>query len=381
MQILKRWFSNLGLHSDLVKAAAAIGAHIPSDIQSKAIPVILSNSHTIIHSETGSGKTLAYLLPLLSKLPSIVRKSPNHLSPKLLILVPSHHLQMQLMQVLDKLTQNMPNPPTIAIYPPSNSLVHLHPVDIGISSSGLILERYKKPKNFVRLFENTRLVCLDEADESLVTLDGRKFLNRAIQALQKLKELPHSQFVFSAATLPRSDSKNSKAPENILRKMFRNINHVHSKNFENLPTGLIEQSIICEELTWKRKYKELLELVKKSQGKQQWLVFCDSPASVDKLTADLEEDVKNITNVKAKVQPINSRIMKHERTQSILDLLNNQPAENELHMVIATDILARGLDFENVSSIIHFDAPRTAIDFRHRVGRTCRQEGQIGYCK
>jgi superfamily II DNA/RNA helicase len=369
--------NNLKFHTllskDINQAVQKLGIFNPTEIQSKAIPKLLENRTSIITAETGSGKTLAYLLPAIQRLDSF---QPSMHSPKVLVIVPSRHLQIQLTMLLGKLSQNMENPFSFSVIPPPEGIPasQLATVDIGVASIGCMSSKLRNGQDLFDLLFSTKIVMMDEVDELLKDKVGRTFLNRILIALQhkKIKSgRVAPQFIFCAATLPPKKAKNDKTPRSVILKAFKMVETISTDHTHATPNGLVERFIKVESEA--DRWSQLCSLLS-SVGSGQTLVFCNTPAAAQKTYEALLQQLPSI-----KVEILHGDLPVEERTKKILQLSNGEPGTDS-HVIVATDLIGRGIDFKNVKTVIHYEFPSFAKNYIHRVGRTCRGMNQNGTC-
>jgi superfamily II DNA/RNA helicase len=231
--ILRRLFHSFNLKEKLVNAASK-SYQRPTEIQRIAIPAIMMNQHTIICSETGTGKTLTYLLPLLNNLlenPTAKNKE----SPQGLILVPSRHLQLQVIATMQNLVESslqisvIPAPEGI----PKSKAQH---IDVGVGTPGSILQRYPKQADLLKLLENTSFIVVDEADYMFKDESGSKLLSRIAQLLRSRKD--SLKYVFVAATFPAPITPKHKTALTLIKKEFPNAVHIATGGVHQISPGL-----------------------------------------------------------------------------------------------------------------------------------------------
>jgi superfamily II DNA/RNA helicase len=368
-----RLFHSL-LKPEINAAVQKLGIHSPTEIQSIAIPQLLKPGHKIITAETGSGKTLAYLLPAIQRMEGI--HSHPH-SPKVLIVVPSQHLQLQVTTTLSQLSDQLDKPFAFSVIPPPEGIPQsqLPPLDIGVTTIGCLTSRVAKLDELTKLLYYTRIVVMDEVDELLKDKVGRKFVDRLLQALKFKKnkdKRPMADFIFSAATLPPKKAKNDKTPRNIIQKEFKGVETISTDGIHSTPEGLEEAFVRLEKSD--QKMSHLVSLLHAANQKEQILVFCNSPASAETVYQDLQVKFPSLM-----LSLVHGDVQMTQRTETILQIANQKPTQP--HVIVATDLVARGVDFKYTSTVIHYDFPQFAKNYLHRVGRTCRGIVKSGKCK
>jgi superfamily II DNA/RNA helicase len=134
----------------------------------------------------------------------------------------------------------------------------------------------------------------------------------------------------------------------------------------------LSEIVVNVENSLEDKLAALHSYLKKSNNIEQLLVFCSSPSRVDAVYESLRD-------LDIELDKFHGEMDREERTKRILDIVDYQPVDR-IHCIVATDVLARGVDFKHISTVIHFDLPSTAQSYLHRVGRTIRGENRKGTC-
>lgn len=360
----KRHFHRItDLHPSLQLALSNLKLVNSTEIQQLSIPHILNGTNVVLTAQTGTGKTMAYLLPLLTRL-------LNDEQLAILLLVPSRHLQLQLTLVLRSLLSDMDNPPSFALVPRKkgipNGSVSGNKLRILISSPKLLIDEYKKPKEMAIFMGSIGAVCFDETDQ-LFQGDGLEFLQKAKIALKRNKKWEETQFVFSGATLPPIKTPKSKTPRALIEKIVPGIVTIGGTNFHSTLDVVEERFIWCETDTIETKFEVLLALIIASKPINQILIFVSSPER----SALVAEALRRTKLDNLHIDEIHGYQDRHTRSQTILEVAFKDPLE-KIHLIVCTDVTARGVDFKHVQEIIHFDFVTDAADYIHRVGRTGR---------
>jgi len=336
-------FTSLGLSPAFLKILEARGFAEPTPIQRDAIPAVLAKRDVLGIAKTGSGKTAGYVLPILHHLQSAVSR---YREPAVLVLVPTRELADQVRQVFQTFIPALPERPNcravfggVAINPQMQAIGK---ADILVATPGRLLELVEK--NAVRLSSIATLV-LDEADKMLNL--GFKEEVDAILALLP----PKRQNLLFSATL--SDDLSA------IQQLVLHDPQVIKIVSETDDIELINQSayLVAEE----KKGPLLRYLIK--QGKlKQVLVFASSTFRADSIVTKL---LQNRIHAAA----IHSKLSQQARR----DVLRQFKA-GELRVLVATDLLARGVDIEALPCVINYELPRSPKDYIHRIGRTGRAE-------
>jgi ATP-dependent RNA helicase RhlE len=293
-------------------------------------------------AKTGSGKTAAYLLPILQKLES--RPIAEHRAPSVLILVPTRELANQISEVLQCFTAD-PNTHRsyLAVYGGvsiNTQMQALKRVDILIATPGRLLDLLAQ--NALKLSSIQTLV-LDEADK-LLNLGFEEELN------QILKNLPTSRqnLLFSATLNQKMSSMQRlilKAPQLLqVDEVGESIEHIQQHGY-----------FVSEE-----RKGPLLRYLIKQEKMERVLIFVSSRKKADNLTFKLRKNTIN-------AWPIHSKMGQQTRKETLEGF-----KEGLFPVLIATDLLARGIDIENLSHVINYELPRSPKDYIHRIGRTGR---------
>ncbi len=336
-------FEELNLNATLLKALAELEYVYPTPIQEKAFPIIMSGRNVVGIAQTGTGKTFAYLLPMLRQLSFSDQKDP-----RILILAPTRELVIQILNEIKKLTEYT-QIRSGGIYGGTNintqkQLIYSG-IDILVATPGRLIDlaftgvlRLKSIQKFV----------IDEVDEML-SLGFRAQLTSLLDLLpQKRQTLMFSAtltqdveaFIIDAIPIPL---KIEIAPhgtpiEKIIQKAY------HIPNF-NTKVNLLKL------------------LLSKDDEYSKVLIFVDSKKIADRLFDQMDKMFPNLFGVIHSNKSHNNRL-------NALKLFQ----EGSHKYLIATDIIARGMDITDVSHVINFDMPEVPGDYIHRIGRTGRAE-------
>lgn len=337
-------FNSLGLSPALLKALAEQKYTQPYPIQQEAIPAILSRKDVLGIAQTGSGKTASYVLPVLMNLQGIPASKNRHIN--VLVLVPTRELAMQVSSVFYKFSKDLPERiKTMAVYGGVSinpQMMGMNGVQILIATPGRLLELTES--NAVHLSDIDTLV-LDEADKML-NLGFREEMNRIISLLPKKRQ----NLLFSAT----------------LNEDVTNINQIilhdplvikiePEKDYIDLINQL--GYFVSEE-----NKGPLLRYIIKSQNLKQVLVFTSSTYKADNVADKLR---KNGINAAA----IHSQKSQKARTDALAKFKSG-----DLRVLVATDLISRGIDIQFLPHVINYELPRSPKDYIHRIGRTGRAE-------
>lgn len=336
-------FSTLGLSASLVKALAGLEIMRPTAIQEQAIPAILAGKDILGIAKTGSGKTASYVLPILMKRSGKPAKN-RHVD--VLVLVPTRELAVQVQGVFHEMGRFEPKAvKSIAVYGGVSinpQMMALQGVQVLIATPGRLLELIGS--NAVHLNEIETLV-LDEADKML-NLGFKEEVDQVLKLLPKRK-----QTLLFSATL----SENVALIQQGL--LFDPIVLKVMEPVENL-------DIIHHKAYYVREEKKgpLLRYLIKHHEMKQVLVFTSSVYQVDNVTDKL---LKNGFDAMS----IHSQKSQGARTEALTKFKTGK-----LSILVATDLLARGIDIQFLPYVINYELPRSPKDYIHRVGRTGRAE-------
>ena len=337
-------FNSLGLAPALLNALNAEGYSEPTPIQREVIPAVIGKKDVLGIAKTGSGKTAGYVLPILHNLQAATVSS--YREPTVLVLVPTRELADQVQQVFQTFIPFLTGRATclavsggVSINPQMQAVGK---ADIVVATPGRLLELVEK--NAVRLSSIGTLV-LDEADKML-NLGFKEEVDR-ILALLPLKR---QNLLFSATLgddLSRVQQVVLRNPQVI--KIAAEVDEI----------DLIHQLayLVSEE-----KKGPLLRYLIKHGDLKQVLVFASSTIKADGIVNKL---LKN----KIHAASVHSKLSQQTRRDTL-----RQFKAGELRVLVATDLLARGIDIEFLPCVINYELPRSPKDYVHRIGRTGRAE-------
>ncbi|WP_166334326.1 DEAD/DEAH box helicase [Sphingobacterium chungjuense] len=335
-------FESLGLSPALVKSLTNQQYTNPTAIQQAAIPAILNREDVLGIAKTGSGKTMAYVLPLLMHLQDNVGVKNRHAN--MLILVPTRELAEQVNTVFKTFSPALTHPvKTVAVYGGVSinpQMMGMQGVNVLIATPGRLLELLDN--NAVHLSSISALV-LDEAD---------KMLNLGFkeQMDQILNHLPAKrQNILLSATL-------STDLQSIQQIVLSNPTVIQIEEEED-SIELIKQTAYL--MPPEKKGPYLRELIQQKEMSQV-LIFASSVYQVDAVVNKLK---KNGIDARA----IHSKKSQGARTEAL-----SQFKSGKLRVLVATDLMARGIDIHFLPFVINYELPRSPKDYIHRIGRTGR---------
>lgn len=335
-------FRELNLNDSLLEGIDAIGYIEATPVQAQVIPSILNGQDVLASAQTGTGKTAAFLLPIIHKL--LTEPHDEH-KINCIIIVPTRELALQISQTMEGLgyftdISCMPvygggDGPAFATEKKALSTG----VDMVVCTPGRMIAHINM--GHVDL-SSVRYLILDEADRML-DMGFYDDINKIISKLPAKRQ----NLMFSA-TMP---FRIRELARNILHNPFE-LNIAISKP----PEKINQQAFIVYE----QQKMPLIKYVLKSKDFGSIIVFCSKKHIVKELAADLRR-------ARFSVEEIHSDLEQSRREQVLLDFKNKKTK-----IVVATDILSRGIDIEDIDLVINFDVPNDGEDYVHRIGRTAR---------
>lgn len=336
------YFDELDLNDDILDALDDMNFVECTPIQEQAIPLVLSGRDLLGSAQTGTGKTAAYLLPILELL-SRGNSNPNKVNA--LILVPTRELAQQVDQLLGGFAYYQ-GTSWIAVYGGSDGVAFSQQQrafaeggDIAVATPGRLLSLIRSTK--IDLSGIDYLV-IDEADRML----DIGFYDDIMDIISYLPT--ERQTLMFSATFPDDVAK-------LARRVLHNPAEV--KIAISKPAEGITQSVyLLQEM---QKLPLISHIFAQSDcGKA--IVFLSSKAKVKELFMTLHK-------MRLKVAQIHSDLENEVRSQVLLDFKNSK-----IKILVATDVVSRGIDIDDIETVINFDAPMQAEDYVHRIGRTAR---------
>ncbi|HLC33027.1 MAG TPA: DEAD/DEAH box helicase [Candidatus Nanoarchaeia archaeon] len=327
-------FSELNLKPELVASLKALKLENATEVQEKAVPLLLAGADAIIRSKTGSGKTFAFLLPILQ------RMSPNR-ELQAIILAPTRELAQQTFMEVRKLDRNVRSALIyggVSIGPQEHALHE--GAQIAIATPGRMLDLMQRRAVD---FSNVQWVVLDEADRML-DMGFIDDVEKILRAIPKTR-----QTALFSATLPDKIAELSSRYMNSPQTLMLQQDEITVKKIRQQVFGMDRR----------QKLDLLMEILKDRQTKKT-IIFSNTKTWAEKLGEILWKR-------RFKVTSIHSGLSQNKRNRVIIDF--NSGLYN---ILVATDVAARGLHIENVTHVINYDIPRNPKDYVHRIGRTGR---------
>ncbi|MCB9201812.1 MAG: DEAD/DEAH box helicase [Flavobacteriales bacterium] len=333
-------FSGLGISNKLCKALDELNIKQPTEIQEQAIPYLLENNLDFIgQAQTGTGKTLAFALPLLEKI------EINKKYIQAVILVPTRELGMQISKQIFKCTKFSEKIFVETVYGGKNVDTQiprlLRPTHIIVATPGRLIELVDK-----KIIDLSRVntVVLDEADEML-SLGFKKDLNQILSWTLSNRKI----WMFSATFPPNL---------NDLVKKYISSNTYKVKVDPNtkLNRGIQHRYFMCSDSEKLEYLVYFLQNNKNTRG----IIFCRTKETVKQLEQQMQ-------NRGFDVDAIHGDKLQKERTKIMRAFKSKK-----LKYVIATDLMARGIDVDDLEFVIHYELPDRIDYYTHRSGRTAR---------
>lgn len=336
---MSKQFSDLGISALILKAITELGIVVPTEIQQKTIPLLLSNTTDLVGlAKTGTGKTAAFGLPLLQLI------DPNSATIQAVILVPTRELGQQIFRNLEDFAKYLPEVSIAAtcggipIKPQIERLTL--PTHIVVATPGRLIDLIQRKAISLK---ETKFLVLDEADEMVTIL--KEGLDEIIAEIPK----NHRTFLFSA-TLPGTIKQ---LIQNYLNK---NVVQV-SANMETIGNqGIDHQYIVVNPI---EKLDVLMHFLNSKEG-ERGIIFCKTKAAVNKLAKNLA------------INRFSSGALHGSLSQGIRDRIMEQFREGHINILVATDLAARGIDVKEISYVVNYHLPDVYEVYVHRSGRTAR---------
>lgn len=331
-------FADLGICPEILEAIDVMGFDTPSAIQAKAIPIAISGSDIVGQSHTGSGKTLAFVIPALEAIDA------NDKCPQVLALTPTRELAQQVCREVEKLSMFLDGISAVSIYGGASFKPQLDAfrrgVQFVVGTPGRIIDHIESGALDV---SKLRMLILDEADEML-DMGFIEDIERITKALPKERQT----LFFSATMSPQIKS--------LMQSLTNNAQKISIER-PTLTVPTIEQ--IYHELLPSSRVEVLSRLLDTGKIKLG-IVFCNTKRVVDDVVDGLVARGHAVDRLHGDMpQNLRERVMDSYRKGS-------------LKILVATDVAARGIDVNNIDTVVNFELPRDPEDYVHRIGRTAR---------
>lgn len=338
-------FNNFGLNAHLLEGVQAMNFETPTPVQQLAIPEILAGNDLIACAQTGTGKTAAFLLPVINQIIS----EPHSGFIKALVIVPTRELALQIAQQTEGLGY-FTGVSSVAVYGGGDGQLFdtektalRNGVDIVVCTPGRMISHINM--GYVD-FSALRFLILDEADRML----DMGFYDDIMKIISNLPA--QRQSLLFSATMP------SRIRE-LSRKILKEAREINIELAR--PPEKIRQEAW---LVFENQKPALIKHLISDQSLKSILVFCGTRSKVKDIARELKRTEKA-------VEEIHSDLEQKERGEVMNRFKNRQ-----IRVLVATDIISRGIDVEDIDMIINYNVPADAEDYVHRIGRTARAESE-----
>ncbi|WP_051591894.1 DEAD/DEAH box helicase [Mesoplasma syrphidae] len=330
-------FKELQLNEHILKALEINKFDQPTEIQEKAIPVFLNNQNLFGKSSTGTGKTAAFVLPILHNLTIKLKR------PQVIILAPTRELALQIVEQVRKFSSRINGigvAPLIGGAQMRDQINRLRDAQIIVGTPGRVNDHLNR--GTLKLSE-LRTIILDEADEML-----KMGFKNEIDAVFKAAPDGVQVGLFSATNTPKVMQ--------IANNYMKNYELVEIHNELKVNSNITNTFIFTKGID----KEELILKVFEKHAPQRAIVFTNTKSQTDKIA-------RNLKTIGVKAIVINGDKRQSQRTKSIKMFKNS-----EYQVLVATDVVARGIDISGVDYVINYDISRENEHFVHRIGRTGR---------
>ena len=331
-------FADLGLPEPLMKAVIDVGYEVPSPIQAKSIPVLLQGRDILGQAQTGTGKTAAFVLPLLANI------DVNSSKTQVIILTPTRELAIQVAEACATYAKYLKGLNVLAVYGGQSYEGQLRQLRKGaqlvVGTPGRVMDHLRRKT--LKLHDLKALV-LDEADEML----RMGFIDDVEWILEQTPDT--RQIALFSATMPSQIKR-------IADKHLQDPKHIKIVNKTvTVSTTSQRYAIVAQR-------HKLDAMVRVLEGEEHdgVIVFVRTKIATNEVATKLQ-------SLGYKAEALNGDVAQNQR-EKIVDQLK----KGRLNLLVATDVVARGLDVDRISHVINYDAPHDTESYIHRIGRTGR---------
>ncbi len=336
-------FDELDLDPEMLEAIEYMGFREATPVQEQAIPVILEGSDLIACAQTGTGKTAAYLVPVMN---DILWNTPSHTHT--LVLVPTRELALQIDQQIQGIAYTL-NITSLAVYGGGEGSAWdqeraalTKGADIIVATPGRLISHLNL--GYVK-FNGLKVLILDEADRML-DIGFHDDIMRIISYLPRERQT----LMFSATMPPKIRSLSKQ-----IMKKPAEISLEIAKPAE----GVLQAVYLLDET---QKLPLLNSLLADKPEYHSILIFSSTKKKVNEI-------VRGLRSRDYAVEGISSDLEQRQREETLLRFRSRRT-----RVLVATDVLSRGIDIKDINLVVNFDAPSDAEDYVHRVGRTARAD-------
>lgn len=335
-------FEELGITPPILKAIEEMGFEEPTEVQSNAIPHILNKEDLIVMSKTGSGKTAVFGVSILQM------TDPEAPGPQGLILTPTRELAVQVDSDLKKLSKHLRHK-TTAVYGQHSMKLEIQALEKGVSIvTGTPGRVYDHINQGILETRHIRFLVLDEADRML----DMGFIDQVVRII---KTLPRNRItLLFSATIPAEIRR-------ICNEYMRNPVYIEIES----QTKTVDTT---QQVYYRVKYNEKntqLNRLLLSERPESCMIFCNTRITVDRVQSFLSRKGYAI-------QALHGDIPQSKRLKTM-----QQFRKGEFHLLVATDVAARGIHIDDLSLVVNYDVPVEKDSYVHRIGRTGRA-GNVG---
>jgi ATP-dependent RNA helicase RhlE len=333
-------FSDFNFETNLQEGLDSMGFETPTAIQEQAIPIILSGKDIIGCAQTGTGKTAAFLLPILHKLSVNPTETTNTL-----IIVPTRELALQIDQALEGFSY-FTSVSSMAIYGGSDGSVFEREKRALAEGANVIIATPGRLMSHLNMgyakFNHLQHLILDEADRML----DMGFVDDIMKIIGHLPK-ERQTLMFSATMAPKIRT--------LANKLLKNPEEISISISK--PAAGVEQGAY---LVYDNQKNKLITQIMRGKEWNSVIIFVSTKIKVK----DLERD---LIRAGFKAKAIHSDLEQTEREEVLRNFRSKQ-----LQILVATDILSRGIDIQDIEMVVNYDVPGEAADYIHRIGRTAR---------
>ncbi len=322
-----------------------MGFEKPTPIQEACIPLIMEGRDVLASAQTGTGKTAAFAIPILHNL--LEKKKNKKEGIRALVITPTRELASQVDEAFFAIGYHT-GLSTAKVYGGDDWSRQEKALNRG---TNIIVATPGRLLDHIRIhdidFSNLDFLILDEADRML----DMGFIPDITQIVSKLPK-ERQTLLFSATIPPKI--------EQLARKMMNNPERVNMAPPNMAAEGVTQGMYYVEE-------RDKLPLVLHLYEKEQWnsaIIFMSTKRAVDKLTRELGKKGASVTSIHG------------DRTQAEREKALESFRKGEYRIIVATDVMSRGIDVDGISHIINFSVPHDVEDYVHRIGRTARAEAK-----
>ncbi len=336
---MSKQFSDLGINAQLQQNLSALKITVPTDIQTKTIPVILNQKEdVVVLAKTGTGKTAAFGLPLLQ----LIETANTDIQA--LILAPTRELGQQIFANLESFAKQNPEISIASVcggIPIKPQIERLKsPTHIVVATPGRLVDLIKRGAINIK---NVAYVVLDEADEMVSALKDE------VDSIVKDIPKTHRKLLFTA-TMPGT------IKQLVQNYMSKKVVHIEADMASTGHQGIDHQYVVVEPI---EKLEVLMHFLNSKEG-ERGIIFCKTKAAVNKLAKKLA------------INKFSSGAIHGSLTQGIRDRIMGQFREGYIDILVATDLAARGIDVKEIAYVVNYHLPDTYEAYVHRSGRTAR---------